>query len=119
MRLGLFVLAALLLTYGVQVPTPIYTQQVMSLKGMESTRATASTDIRIRPLSEDKGNFYPWIMELKEALRGRELLGALRPDDPEAAKVTALEDTIARENEAAKAKLQLKRIMNEIQCATS
>ena len=47
---------------------------------------------------------------MKEALRGRGLLGALFTDDEDAVRIKRLEDTIAGENEAAKAKLELKRI---------
>ena len=65
MRVGLFLLAALLLfVLGVipdkQSPTLLVSQQVMSLKSMDSTKASAATDIKIRPLREDKSNFYPW-----------------------------------------------------------
>ena len=77
---------------------------------MESSKTSAATDIKIRPLREDKANFYPWMMELKEALRGRGLLGALFPDDEDAVEITTLEDTVAGENEASKAKLKLKRL---------
>ena len=87
MRVGLFLLTALLLfVFGVtpkQSPTPSVLRQVMRLKSMESSKASAATDIKLRPLREDKSNFYPWMMELKEALRGRGLLGALFPDDRE------------------------------------
>ena len=56
---------------------------------MDSSKASASTDIKIRPLREDKANFYPWMMELKEALRGRGLLGALFPEDEDASAIKA------------------------------
>ena len=79
---------------------------------MESSKASAATDIKLRPLREDKTNFYPWMMELKEALRGRGLLGALFPDDREAAKIMELEKAAAGDSSTAKAKLELKR-MNE------
>ena len=49
-------------------------------------------------------------MELKEALRESGLLGTLFPRDPDAAKVAALEETIAGQDETAKAKLELKRM---------
>ena len=115
MRPGLFLLAALLLfILGVtpveQSPTTSVSQQVMSLRSMESTKASAATDIKIRPLREDKSNFYPWMMELKEALRGRGLLGALFPEDGEAAKIKVLEEKAAGDSETSKAKLELKRI---------
>ena len=114
MRVGLYLFAALLLfVSGVtpkQSPTLSVPRQVMSLKGMESNKSNAATDIKIRPLKEDKSNFYPWKMELKEALRGRGLLGALFPKDPDAAKVIDLEDRIAGGDTVAKAKLELKRI---------
>ena len=91
MRVGLFLFTALLLfVSGVthkQSPTLSVSRQVMSLRGMESSKASVATDIKIRPLREDKANFYPWMMELKEALRGRGLLGALFPEDGDAAKI--------------------------------
>ena len=114
MRVGLYLFAALLLfVSGVtpkQSPTLSVPRQVMSLKGMESTKSSAATEIRIRPLREDKANFYSWMMELKEALRGRGLLGALFPDDEDAVEITTLEDTGVGDNEASKAKLKLKRV---------
>ena len=51
-------------------------------------------------------------MELKEALRGRGLLGALFPEDDDASKIKTLEEAVAGDSAAAKAKLELKR-MNE------
>ena len=110
MKVCLFLLAALLCVCVHQSPFLSVPQQVMSLKGMESNKSSAATDIKIRPLKEDKSNFYPWKMELKEALRGRGLLGALFPKDPDAAKVIALEDRIVANDSVAKAKLELKKI---------
>ena len=92
MRVGLFVLTALLLFVlgGIpnrQSPTLSVSRQVMSLKNMDSSKASAATEIKLRPLREDKSNYYPWMMELNKALRGRGLLGALFPEDSEAFKI--------------------------------
>ena len=54
MRVGLYIFAALLLfVSGVthkQSPTLSVSRQVMSLRGMESSKASVATDIKIRPL---------------------------------------------------------------------